>query len=152
MQRGRPRGLCPRDSAVRCFTTHLCAASGAAGTRPLGFPSFGGGGGDGRLRPSPYLADTPFVVDRPPTHFFVKKKFSSIGGAESTTQKVPSVSCYAHAFCGGGTLCYARNPSPLRQKRSTREQEGSAAESLCGAGRTPQAGRELFSLRKKRTA
>ena len=30
------------------------------------------------MRPSPCLADTSFVADRPPTHFFVKKKFSPI--------------------------------------------------------------------------
>ena len=38
------------------------------------------GGGDGRLRPSPCLADTSRRDDRPPTHFFVKKKFIPTGG------------------------------------------------------------------------
>ena len=65
------------------------------------------------MRPSPYLAGTPFVVDRPPTHFFVKKKFIPIGGAETATQKVSSVFCYAHAFCGEGLEWDARNP-PVR--------------------------------------
>ncbi len=50
-------------------------------------------------RPHPCLAGTFRREDRPPTHFFVKKKFSSIGGADSTTQKVSSVFCCAHAFC-----------------------------------------------------
>ncbi len=50
------------------------------------------------MRPPPCLAGTPFVVDRPPTHFFVKKKFIPIGGTKSTTQKVPSVFCYARDF------------------------------------------------------
>ena len=59
------------------------------------------------------LAGTFCVVDRPPTHFFVKKKFIPTCGAGAATQKVPSVSCYAHAFCGEETLCYARNP-PVR--------------------------------------
>ena len=43
----------------------------------------------------PYLAGTSRRDDRPPTHFFVKKKFIPIGGAETATQKVPSVFCYA---------------------------------------------------------
>ncbi len=61
----------------------------AKGTRPLGFPSFLGlWGRDFGFCP----AGSPCVVDRPPTHFFVKKKFSSIGGAATTTQKVSSVS------------------------------------------------------------
>ena len=63
--RERPRGLCGPPAKGEPL--------------PLGFPSFGGGGGDGRLRPSPYLAGTPCLADtsrrddRPPTHFFVKK-------------------------------------------------------------------------------
>ena len=111
VRRGRPRELCSRALAK--------------GTRPLGFPSFWGGGGDGRKRPSPYLAGTPCLPDtsrrddRPPTHFFVKKKFIPIGGAETATQKVPSVLC-------AGTWV-RRRKSPARR-------------------------RELFSLRKKRTA
>ena len=40
---------------------------------------------------APRLAGTPFVDDRPPTHFFVKKKFIPVGGAETAAQKVPSV-------------------------------------------------------------
>ena len=44
------------------------------------------------------LADTLRRDDRPPTHFFVKKKFIPIGGAETATQKVPSVFCYARDF------------------------------------------------------
>ncbi len=51
------------------------------------------------------LADTSFVVDRPPAHFFVKKKFSSTSGVGTVTQKVPSVFCYAHTFCGEGERC-----------------------------------------------
>ena len=45
------------------------------------------------------LAGTFCVVDRPPTHFFVKKKFIPAGGAKTATQGVSSVFCYAHAFC-----------------------------------------------------
>ncbi len=63
---------------------------------PLGFPSFGGYGGQNF---SFRLADTSRRDDRPPTHFFVKKKW--VGGAETTTQKVPSVLFYAHTFCKG---------------------------------------------------
>ena len=51
---------------------------------------------------SPCPAGTPRRDDRPPTHFFVKKKFIPIGGAETATQKVSGVFCYAHAFCGEG--------------------------------------------------
>ena len=52
---------------------------------------------------TPCLAGTSRRDERPPTHFFVKKKFSSIGGADTATQKVSSVFCYAHTSCGGGT-------------------------------------------------
>ena len=45
------------------------------------------------------LADTPRKDDRPPTHFFVKKKFSPTCGAGAATQKVPGVSCCAHTLC-----------------------------------------------------
>jgi hypothetical protein len=81
------------------------------------------GGGDGRLRPSPYLADTPFVVDRPPTHFFVKKKFIPTGGAETATQKVPSVFCCAHAFCGTGSTTHAGGSFFLYEKSILRESD-----------------------------
>ena len=123
VRRGRPRELCSRALAK--------------GTRPLGFPSFWGGGGDGRLRPPPCLAGTPFVVDRPPTHFFVKKKFGSIGGAEFTTQRVSSGFCYAHTLCGGGTLCDARNP-----------QQEALAQALLGAESTPHAEGSFFLYEK----
>ena len=63
------------------------------------------------MRPSPYLAGTPCRNDRPPTHFFVKKKFRSIGGAAPASQKVSSVFCYAHAFCGEGAWV-GRSESP----------------------------------------
>ena len=66
------------------------------------------------MRPPPCLAGTFRRAHRPPTHFFVKKKFIPIGGAESTTQKVPSGLSYAHTLCGGGTLCHARNPPAIR--------------------------------------
>ena len=52
------------------------------------------------MRPPPCLADTLRRNDRPPTHFFVKKKFSPTGGAETATQKVPSAFFYAHTLCG----------------------------------------------------
>ncbi len=46
---------------------------------PLGFPYFGGYGGENF---GSCLADTSCVVDRPPTHFFVKKKFIPAPGRE----------------------------------------------------------------------
>ncbi len=73
----------------------------------------GEGVGTGACARPPTSLGIPCRADRPPAHFFVKKKFIPIDGAETATQKVPGVSCYAHTFCGGGTLCYARNP-PVR--------------------------------------
>ena len=78
------------------------------GRVPLESHLFGVMGG---VRPNLCLADTSFVVDRPPTHFFVKKKFIPIGGAETATQKVSSVFGYAHTLCGEGLGYDARNPS-----------------------------------------
>ncbi len=101
------KGARPRDAVSRS----------AKGTRPLGFPSFWGWGRV--LAPAPYLAGTPCLADtlrkddRPPTHFFVKKKFSSIGGAETATQRVPSGLCYAHILCGEG-LCTTFGIPPRR--------------------------------------
>ena len=121
---------------MRCFTTHLgirlrrilrCAASGASGTRPFGIPSFWGG--DGRWRPSPYLAGTPCLADtsrrddRPPTHFFVKKKFSPTSGAGSATQKVSSVFCCAHTLCGTGSITHAGGSFFLYEKSGLRESD-----------------------------
>ena len=63
---------------------HIQALSGETlellprGLNPLGTRNFGGG--DGRLRPPPYLAAALRRHDRPPTHFFVKKKFSYTSG------------------------------------------------------------------------
>ncbi len=75
------------------------------------------GRGWGRaLAPSPYLtgtpclADAPRRVDRPPTHFFVKKKFIPRCVAGAATQNISSGLCCAHAFCKRGTLCDVRNP------------------------------------------
>ncbi len=130
----RPRGRCPRVTAVRCFTTHLgirlrrilsCAASGAAGTRPFGIPSFGG---IGVLGFSSCLADTPRRDDRPPTYFFVKKKFIPIGDAESFERvQLRSHSVRGRgfvrrtqegaffftkkAYCGNQTVCVAGGES-----------------------------------------
>ena len=50
----------------------------------------------------------PRRADRPPTHFFVKKKFIPIGDTETTTQKVPSVFCYARDF-----LCRVKHCATL---------------------------------------
>ena len=108
-QRERPRRLRLRASAK--------------GTSPLGFPSFGGGGGDGRLRPSPYLTGTPRRDDRPPTHFFVKKKFSPIGGVETATQKVSSVFCRARTLCGARSLPHAGGSFFLYEKSVLRESD-----------------------------
>ena len=86
---GRPRGLCPRVSAVRCFTTHLgirlrrilrCAAGGASGRDspwiPIIFKGFfKGGKGVGlslyRL-PNHCHADSLIPADR-----FLRKEKSS---------------------------------------------------------------------------
>ena len=58
--------------------------------------------GRGRALPVPScLADTPCGDDRPPTHFFVKKKFIPAGGVEAATQKVPGVFYYARDFLRG---------------------------------------------------
>ena len=70
-----PRGRVPLDS-------HLLGVMGASLYRLI----------------TPCLAVTSRKDDRPPTHFFVKKKFIPIGGAETATQKVPSVFCYARDF------------------------------------------------------
>ena len=60
------------------------------------------------------LAGTFCVVDRPPTHFFVKKKFIPTCGVGAATQRVPSVLCYARDFLQGAALCHARNPPAIR--------------------------------------
>jgi hypothetical protein len=87
------------------------------------------------------LTGTPCVVDRPPTHFFVKKKFSSIGGAAPATQKVPSVFCHARDFlCGVGLGATLEISSPVCAGIPVRRRK------------YPAGRRELFSLRKKRTA
>ena len=53
-----------------------------------------------------FLAGTSFVIDRPPTHFFVKKKFILVGGAETATQKASS------GFCA---------ETPVRRSAETRD-------------------------------
>ncbi len=69
-----PRGRVPLDSRLLGY--------GASLYRPV----------------TPCLAGTSRKDAPPPTHFFVKKKFGPIGGAETATQKVPSVFCYARDF------------------------------------------------------
>ncbi len=55
-----------------------------------------------------------FLRGRSPAYpFFRKEKIHSHSGVESTTQKVPSVFCYARDFLRGGALYAARNP-PVR--------------------------------------
>ena len=68
---------------------------------------------------SPCLADTFRRNDRPPTHFFVKKKFIHTSGAANATQRTSSL------FCAGSLVRHRESPARRR---------------------------ELFSLRKKRTA
>ncbi len=127
----------------------------AKGTRPLGFPSFGG---YGEQNFGSCLAGTSRSDDRPPTHFFVKKKFGSIGGAAPASQKVSSVLCYAHTFCGGETLCDARNPPAIRfapgpppfkqgGKKFLRLTK-SAQKPRCGAGSIPHRGGSFFLYEK----
>ncbi len=85
------------------------------------------------MRPSPRFAGTSFPADtsrrddRPPTHFFVKKKFSPAGGAETTTQKVPNVFYRAHTLCGAGSIPHAEGSFFLYEKSVLRE-----SDSLCG--------------------
>ena len=173
-RRARPRELCSRALA-----------------KGKGFPLDSRLFGVMRVWDSGFcLADTPRKDDRPPTHFFVKKKFSSIGGAETTTQKVPSVLCYAQTLCGMKRCATHGIPrsglppnggipaSPLVKGRGDRRcSEGAAAvegfphghkaphphipigrSSLVCAEipvrrrKSPTCRRELFSLRKKRTA
>ena len=67
---------------------------------------------------SPCLADTLRRDDRPPTHFSVKKKFSPVCGAETTTQNISSVLCYAHTLCG--VKRYATLGIKEQVKRSTK--------------------------------
>ncbi len=75
------------------------------------------------LAGTPCLADTPRRDDRPPTHFFVKKKFGSIGGAESTTQGGSRVFCYAHTLCGAGSIPHAGGSFFLYEKSVLRESD-----------------------------
>ena len=81
------------------------------GFNPLGTRNFGGGGGDGRKRPSPYLAGTSCLAgalrrdDRPPTHFFVKKKFSPACGDDGATHF--AVCPFLHKVrAGTGKICF----------------------------------------------
>ena len=136
----------------------LCSRTLAKGSWiPLDSRLFGGGGGDGRKRPSPCLADTPRRDDRPPTHFFVKKKFIPIGGAETTTQGVSSVFCYAHTLCGVrrcATLGFPHGHKvrPTHPRIPIGRSSSVCAETLVRRRKYLPRRRELFSLRKKRTA
>ena len=85
------------------------------GLAPLGFPSFWG------YREHDFdscLAGTSFVADRPPTHFFVKKKFIPMSRVGAATQKVSS------GLCAGSLVqrrkCPARRGElfSLRKKRT----------------------------------
>ena len=97
------------------------------GQAPLGFPSFWG------YREQDFdscLTDTPCVADRPPTHFFVKKKFIPACGADTTTLKVSGVFCYAHTLCGAGSIPHAVRSFFLYEKSVLRE-----SDSLRGRGK-----------------
>ena len=91
------------------------------------------------------LADTPRRDDRPPTHFFVKKKFIPIGGVESTTQKVSSGFCCAHTLCGAGSAPHAGGSFFLYEKSVLRESDflRGRGEEICTDSTTP------FSALKK---
>ena len=115
------------------------------------------------MRPSPCLADTSFVDDRPPTHFFVKKKFSPTGGAEGATQKVSSGFCHVHTLCKEGLGDTLGIPLPSASllalprrfvrsgiqggKRFLRRTEF-AQESPCGAESVLHAGWSFFLYEK----
>ena len=100
-----PPAAPPAETGLRACSGSLRAWSGKTlgtlspnlcqgGQAPLGFPSVGG------YREQDFdscLADAPCVDDRPPTHFFVKKKFIPTCGADTTTQKVSGVFCCANA-------------------------------------------------------
>ena len=106
---------------------------------------------------TPCLAGTRYRDDRPPTHFFVKKKFIPIGGADRTTKKVPSVFCYARDFLQRGDRCHARNPPAIRfapgpppfnkgGKKFLRLTK--SVQTLCGARSTPYAEGSFFLYEK----
>ncbi len=104
--------------------------------------------------------------DRPPTHFFVKKKFSSIGGAETATQKVPGVFYYARDFLCGVKRCATHGilqaglppvggiPAmlPLTRGHGVPAPNRVCAKTPVWRRKYPARRRELFSLRKKHTA
>ncbi len=122
--RTRPRGRCPRVTAVRCFTTHLgirlrrilrCAASGASGTRPLGLPSFWGSWGQNC---SPCLADTCCKVRLCAAQEVPRRQ----EGAFFFTKK---------AYCGNQTVCVAESqksvqtqPHPFSAPKKALENNG----------------------------
>ena len=104
----------------RALPSNTCQGEQA----PLGFPSFGVmGGQDFNF----CLAAAPFVADRPPTHFFVKKKFIPASGAEGATQKASSGFCCAHTFCGTGSIPHPGGSFFLYEKSVLRE-----LDCLCG--------------------
>ncbi len=93
------------------------------GRVPLDSHLFGGGGGDGRLRPSPCLAGTSRRHDRPPTHFFVKKKFSSACGGICTTHPFVCQRSRAHARQGVQTWDSVQGSFFLYEKSVLRESD-----------------------------
>jgi hypothetical protein len=130
---------------LRALPSNSCQG----GLAPLGFPSFLGLWGQDF---SPCPADTLRRDDRPPTHFFVKKKFSPVCGAETTTQKVPGMFCYAHSFCKEQRRNTLEIPRPSSEackerKRLLRRTEF-AQKLLCGAESTPHPGGSFFLYEK----
>ncbi len=132
-----------RIAPAFCFSLRACSGSLRAwsgktlgtlspnlcqgGQAPLGFPSFWG---YREQNFDSFLADTPCVADRPPTHFFVKKKFIPACGADTTTLKVSGVFCYAHTLCGAGSIPHAGRSFFLYEKSVLRE-----SDSLRGRGK-----------------
>ena len=72
---------------------------------------------------TPCFTAVPFVDDRPPTHFFVKKKFSPACGVIGTTQKGSSGFCEAHTLCGTGSIPRAGGSFFLYEKSVLRESD-----------------------------
>ncbi len=142
-----PAGALNRDSLLRGEDLEGAALELLPrGLNPLGTRKFFWGVGA-------FPADTSCVVDRPPTHFFVKKKFSPTCGAGAATQKVPSVFWYARDFlfrvkhCAtlGGFIPSLRG-NPCAAQESTPHAGGSfflyvksgLRESDCLRGRKPE--------------
>ncbi len=104
----------------------LLSRSRQGGQAPLDSRLFGV---IGVLDFSPCLAGAFRRVDRPPTRFFVKKKFIPTYGAESTTQKASSV------LCAGSLVRRREYPARRRELFSLRKSVLRESDSLRGRER-----------------